>query len=56
LVKIYRFYRAEEDNQQNYSNCSNYSSISSPSNFVAVRFVSLKNVHLTVQACYLFYF
>jgi len=29
---------------------------SSPSNFAAVRFVSLKNVHLTVHVCYLFYF
>jgi len=37
-------------------NCSNYYFLfSSPSNFVAVRFVSLKNVQLTVQAycsCY----
>jgi len=30
--------------------------LSSPSNFVPVRFVSLKNVRLTVQVCYLFYF
>jgi len=30
--------------------------LSSPLNFVPVRFVSLKNVHLTVQVCYLFYF
>ena len=41
-----------------YSNCSIYSFLfSSPSNFVAVRFVSLKNnLQLTVQVCCLLYF
>ena len=38
LIKICRFYRAEEVTSKIYSNCSNYSSLfSSPSNFVAVR-------------------
>jgi len=44
FIKIYKFYRAEEDNQQNLLKLFElfFSFFSSPSNFVAVGFVSLK--------------
>ena len=42
LIKIYQFYRAEEDNHLNLLKLFQFFFFSSPSKFVAVRFVSLK--------------
>ena len=56
LIKKKQFSKLKKVTSRIYSNCSNYSSLFCPSRFVAVRFVSLKNVQLTVQVCCLFYF
>ena len=56
-LKYTNFTELKKITSRIYSNCSNFSSLfSSPSNFVAVRFVSLKTVQLTVQVCCLFHF